>query len=69
MHSLVLYQVDLKCVLIHVCEATGFRIPVFILERSEVAFDMLEKQKGDFEWAMKDNRVEPLCTQERVQQK
>ncbi|GFX86041.1 hypothetical protein TNCV_2403371 [Trichonephila clavipes] len=38
-------------------------------EKQEVAFDWLEREaERDFGWAMKDNRVEPLCTQERVQQ-
>ncbi|GFV14724.1 hypothetical protein TNCV_2586971 [Trichonephila clavipes] len=42
-------------------------------EKQEVAFDWLddpdEREAGSgFGWAMKDNGVEPLCTQERVQQ-
>ncbi|GFW38892.1 hypothetical protein TNCV_4078501 [Trichonephila clavipes] len=42
-------------------------------EKREVAFDWLDADERDaesgFGWAMKDNGVEPLCTQERIQQK
>ncbi|GFU74661.1 hypothetical protein TNCV_2648301 [Trichonephila clavipes] len=41
-------------------------------EKQEVAFDWLDPDEREaemgFGWAMKENRVEPLCTQERVQQ-
>ncbi|GFX21680.1 hypothetical protein TNCV_1200601 [Trichonephila clavipes] len=38
-------------------------------EKQEVAFDWLEREaERDFGGAMKDNGVEPFCTQERVQQ-
>ncbi|GFT03737.1 hypothetical protein TNCV_411341 [Trichonephila clavipes] len=41
-------------------------------EKQEVAFDWLDpderEAERDFGGAMKENRVEPLCTQERVQQ-
>ncbi|GFU01459.1 hypothetical protein TNCV_4877001 [Trichonephila clavipes] len=43
-------------------------------EKQEVAFDWLDldesKAESGFGWAMKENRVKPLCTQykERVQQ-
>ncbi|GFW61984.1 hypothetical protein TNCV_4670091 [Trichonephila clavipes] len=43
-------------------------------EKQEVAFDWLDPDESEaesgFGWAMKENRVEPLCTQykERVQQ-
>ncbi|GFX42252.1 hypothetical protein TNCV_4310871 [Trichonephila clavipes] len=43
-----------------------------IREKQEVAFDWLNpaerEAESGFGWAMKDNGVEPLCTQERVQQ-
>ncbi|GFW89702.1 hypothetical protein TNCV_1025861 [Trichonephila clavipes] len=41
-------------------------------EKLKVAFDWLDPDEREaesgFGWAMKDNGVEPLCTQERVQQ-
>ncbi|GFT63836.1 hypothetical protein TNCV_4642001 [Trichonephila clavipes] len=38
-------------------------------EKQEVAFNWLKREaERDFRGAMKDNRVEPFCTQERVQQ-
>ncbi|GFX29679.1 hypothetical protein TNCV_2750131 [Trichonephila clavipes] len=38
-------------------------------EKQEVAFDWHEREaERGFGGAMKENRVEPLCTQERVQQ-
>ncbi|GFV93273.1 hypothetical protein TNCV_386371 [Trichonephila clavipes] len=38
-------------------------------EKQEVAFDWLEREaERDFGGAMKYNRVEPFCTQERIQQ-
>ncbi|GFW23894.1 hypothetical protein TNCV_945781 [Trichonephila clavipes] len=38
-------------------------------EKQELAFDWLEREaERDFGGAMKDNGVEPFCTQERVQQ-
>ncbi|GFV88543.1 hypothetical protein TNCV_1243561 [Trichonephila clavipes] len=41
-------------------------------EKQEVAFDWLDpderEAERDFGGTMKENRVEPLCTQERVQQ-
>ncbi|GFV48869.1 hypothetical protein TNCV_3956671 [Trichonephila clavipes] len=73
MHSLVLDQVYLKCnVGLHVYEANGFQTCFYTREKQEVAFDWLDpadrEAESGFRWAMKDNGVEPLCTQERVQQ-
>ncbi|GFS97560.1 hypothetical protein TNCV_4488121 [Trichonephila clavipes] len=40
MHSLVLDQIYLKCVLsLHVYETTGFRVLFYTREKQEVAFD------------------------------